>query len=102
MPAKPAWYSQLDAIIGQLEALPRPFVDRAHIESLLGVRRRRAQQIMAPCITHYVGTNGLADRDVLIRHLRQLARSDDAGYEQVRRRKVAEILEGLRNDRLDR
>jgi hypothetical protein len=102
MPAKPAWYSDLDAIIRELQALPRPFVDRATIESLLGVGRRRAQQIMGPCITHHVGANGLADRDLLITHLRGLARSDDVSYEQIRRRKVAGLLDGLRKDRLER
>ena len=34
--------------------------------SCLAVGRRRAQQIMAPCITGHIGANGLADRDSLI------------------------------------
>ena len=74
MPAKPLWYSKINDIIQQLQALPRPFVDRATLEFLLGVGRRRAQQILAPCITDRVGTNGLADREVLIAHLRRLGR----------------------------
>lgn len=102
MPAKPAWYPYIDGIIEGLEALPRPFVDRATVEALLGVGRRRAQQIMAPCITDHVGSNGLADREVLIRHLRGLARTEAAGYERVRRRKVAELIEGLRRERIER
>ncbi len=102
MPAKPAWYPHLDAIIDALLALPRPFVDRASVETLLGVGRRRAQQIMAPCITDHVGSNGLVDREALIRHLRGLARTEAVTYERDRRRKVAELIEGLRKDRLDR
>ena len=102
MPAKPAWYSHLDVIIGGLLSLPRPFVDRATVEVLLGVGRRRAQQIMAPCITSRIGASGLVDRDTLIDHLRRLARSEDAFYERTRRRKVAEVLDGLRKDRLER
>ena len=102
MPAKPTWYSCIDSIICDLQALPRPFVDRATVETLLGVGRRRAQQIMLPCITDRVGSNGLADREVLIAHLRGLARTEDAGYERTRRRKVAEVIEGLRKDRLER
>jgi hypothetical protein len=100
VPAKPSWYRDLEAIIQQLEALPRPFVDRATVEVLLGVGRRRAQQVIAPCITHHVGANGLVDRDAMIVHLRRLARTDDASYERIRRRKVAELLEDLRKDRL--
>jgi len=100
MPAKPVWYGKLDSVIEQLEALPRPFVDRATVEFLLGIGRRRAQQIMAPCITDRVGSNGLADRDRLIERLRRLANGEDGYYERQRRLKLATFLEGLRRERL--
>lgn len=99
MPAKPAWYGRLDEIVQELETLPRPFVDRATIEFLLGVGRRRAQQILAPCITDRVGRNGLADRQALIARLRQLAAGDDAYYEHQRRRKLGAILIALQKER---
>jgi hypothetical protein len=102
VPAKPSWYSKIDEVIRQLEALPRPFVDRATVEFLLGVGRRRAQQIMAPCITDRVGANGLADRHALIERLRRFAVADDGYYERQRRRKMAEILAQLQKDRLER
>ena len=72
MPAKPAWYSKLEAVICELESQPRPFVDRATLEFLLGVGRRRAQQIMQPCVIDRIGANGLADRDALIEQLRHV------------------------------
>ena len=102
MPAKPAWYSKIDEVIGELQALPRPFADRATLEFLLGVGRRRAQQIMAPCITEHIGANGLADRDALIAHLRRLAQGDDGYYERQRRHNVAVILAQLQKERLER
>jgi len=102
VPAKPSWYSRINEIIGELEALPRPFVDRATVEFLLGVGRRRAQQIMAPCITDRVGANGLADRLGLIAHLRRLAEGETGYYERQRRRKVATILGQLHKERLER
>ena len=102
MPAKPRWYSKINDILCELQSLPRPFVDRATVEFLLGVGRRRAQQILAPCITDRVGTNGLADRDALIAHLRRVAEGDDGYYERRRRRNVAEILAKLQKDRLER
>src|SRR5262245_16851346 len=95
MPAKPAWYGRLDSILEALEALPRPYVDRTTVEFLLGVGRRRAQQIMAPCITDHVGSNGLADRDRLMAHLRSLGDGSDVHYERQRRMKVASVLERL-------
>ena len=101
MPAKPAWFSNLDYIVEELRSHPRPFVDRSIVEFLLGVGRRRAQQIMAPCITDRVGTNGLADREALIDRLRRLAQGDDGFYEVARRRKVGQVLEQLRKTRLE-
>ena len=102
MPAKPAWYSKIEDVIRTLESLPRPFVDRATVEFLLGVGRRRAQQIMAPSITDRVGASGLADRDLLIARLRRLAQGDDGFYEVQRQRKVARILAQLHQERLER
>ena len=102
MPAQPLWYSRIDIIIQELEALPRPFVDRATVESLLGISRRRAQQILAPCVTERVGTNGLADRDALIAHLRRLAHSDTRHYELRRRQKVAIQLTKLEKELRER
>jgi hypothetical protein len=97
VPAKPRWLSRINDIIREIEALPRPFVDTATLEFLLGVGRRRAQQILTPCITTQVGSNGLADRDALIARLRRLAAGDDVHYERQRRRKVAEILGSLQS-----
>ena len=96
MPDKPTWYGRLDAIIQELEALPFPWVDRATLESLLGVGRRRAQQILKPCVTHQVGSNGLADRAALCTHLRAIAVREAAHYEQQRRRRLAGALAQLR------
>jgi hypothetical protein len=96
MPAKPAWFGKLDNIIAALEALPRPWVERATLEFLLGIGPRRAQQIMSACVTERVGTSSLADRKLLIDHLRSLAQGDPAYYERRRRRKLASAIEDLR------
>ena len=101
MPAKPAWFGKIENVIRELEALPRPFVDRSTIEFLLGVGRRRAQQIMAPAVTERVGSSGLADRDALIARLRRLAQGDDGYYEIERRRKIARVLDRLRQERIE-
>ena len=102
MPAKPVWYSKINDIIAELSQLPRPFVDRATVEFLLGVGRRRAQQIMAPCVTDRVGANGLADRDALILRLKSLGAGEEAYYERRRRQKVAEVLARLQRERAER
>ncbi len=94
--------SRINEITREIEALPRPFVDRATVEFVLGVGRRRAQQILAPCIVDRVGSNGLADRNAFISHLRRLAEGDAGYYERQRRRKVAAILADLQKERLAR
>ncbi len=90
------WYGRLDAVIAQLKALPYPLVDRATLEQLLGVGRRRAQQILQPCVTHTVGASSLADRDRLIEHLKRVATSDAAFFEQRRHQRVIREIAKLR------
>ncbi len=102
MPTKPVWYRKLPYIIGELRRLPRPYVDRATVEFLLGVGRRRAQQIMGPCVVDRVGASGLADRDALVARLEQIAAGEEAFYEVQRRQKVARLIEGLRRERVER
>jgi hypothetical protein len=96
VPDKPLWYGRLEQIVGELSELPWPWVDRETLESVLQVGRRRAQQILRPCVTRQVGANGVADRDELIAHLKRLAAGEEAHYECRRRQKLAQVLEGLR------
>ena len=102
MPAKPIWYRRLNLIIQQLKEHPRPYVDRATIELLLGIGRRRAQQIMAPYLTDRIGASGLADRNALIDHLERIAAGDDCAYEVQRRQKVANKIAELRKERIEK
>jgi hypothetical protein len=52
---------------------------------------------MAPCVVERrAGVNGLADRDTLIIRLERIAEGDEAAYEIERRRKVANLIENLR------
>jgi hypothetical protein len=96
MPDKPIWFGRLDQVVAELEALPHPWIDRAAVERLLGVGRRRAQQILQPCVTQQIGASGVADREKLIARLRNLAHGESAYYERQRRRQLAESLEKLR------
>jgi hypothetical protein len=102
VPAKPVWYNRIHEILGELRSLPRPFVDRTTVEFLLRVGRRRAQQIMAPCIVDRIGSNGLADREKFIAHLERLAQGEDGYYERARRSKFAEFFRQLHQERIRR
>ena len=101
MPAKPAWYGRLNEIVSELEALPCPWITRGTVEFLLRVGPRRAQQILAPCSVEQVGTSLVADRQLLIEHLRRLAQGDAGAYESRRQRKLATSIDGFRRAWLD-
>lgn len=95
MPDKPFWYYRLDEAIEQLEKSPHPFVDRAILEFVLGIGRRRAQQILQPLVRRTLGKNGLAAKDEVIAHLRHLAAGDKAYFEKQRRHRLHAILDEL-------
>src|SRR4051794_13264881 len=99
MPDKPTWSGRREEVARALRELPDPWVDRATLQHLLGVGARRAQQILAPCISRQVGANGLADREALIAHLERLAAGEAVHYEQQRRRRLAGHLEALNRER---
>jgi len=99
MPDKPTWCGSLDTISRDLRALPDHWIDRATIEQVLGIGRRRAQQILAPCVERQVGVNGMADRETVIAHLGRLATGDTAHYENQRRSRLAEHLGTLQSER---
>src|SRR4051812_29985679 len=100
MPAQPTWLSDFASIRRAVRGLPRPFVDRATVQALLGVGRRRAQQILAPCVSERVGANGLAEREAFLRRLEQVAAGEEARGEVERRQRVARTLAQLRRERI--
>jgi len=99
MPDKPTWCGKLDEIARDLRELSDPWVDRSRVQELLGVGARRAQQILAPCVSRQVGANGLAEREALIVHLRRLAGGETVHYERQRRNRLAAQLDFLAQER---
>src|SRR3978361_406442 len=93
MPDKPPWYSRLPSVLEELSAAPTPWIDAALLQIVLGVSRRRAQQILRPLVRHTLGRNGLAAKSELIEHLRALAAGTEGEFEQQRRRRFEELLE---------
>ena len=100
MPDKPTWYGHLDDAIAELSGLTWPWVDRETLQALLKVGRRRAQQILQPCVTRQIGSSGVAAREDLIAHLQRLASGDVAHYERRRRQRLAQAIEGFRQSTL--
>lgn len=89
VPDKPIWFNRLDEILARLSAPDYPsatstWCQRHHIEKLLGVGRRRAQQILGACATSRAGRSLLVERETLRAYLSALAAEGEAEYAQMR------------------
>jgi len=96
MPAQPAWFHRLDAILCELRGLEAEYLDRLAIERIFGVRERRARQLMVglPCIQ--VGNAVAISRAALIERLETTSAGDRFQWEIGRRTRVVDSLETLR------
>jgi hypothetical protein len=88
MPDKPLWLTCVPDAIRELETDSDAWVDRARLESLLRIGRRRAQQLLAPVASRRVGTSLLAHRDDLIPLLTRMAAGEQGYYDERRRKQL--------------
>jgi hypothetical protein len=95
MPAKPPWLLMIPAILEHLEAFDAPVVDRAGMERLFGLRRRRAIELMHGFGGYQAGRTFLIDRRQLIERLRSLAEGEDFLAESRRKERLAEKIDQL-------
>lgn len=96
MPAKAEWLLRVPEILAGLRALDVPVLDRAAIERLFRVRRRRAIQFMHAQGGYCAGNSFLVDRVRLIAQLEVL--QDGEGFHQESRRRIRleETVEPMR------
>jgi hypothetical protein len=93
MPAKPQWLLRVPEIIEALEAVETPVVDRASIEKMFGVSRRRAVQLLHRFGGYQTGKAFLVDRRDLIVQLKAIQDSESFSKERKRRERVLQELE---------
>ena len=86
----------IDNAIKQLAAVPSPEVDSALLAEVLGLKRRRAQQILKPLVGRSVGRSSLVPKDAVIRHLRSLVSGDVEEAEKQRRARLHAHLSDAR------
>lgn len=99
MPAKPAWLLHIPEIIAQLEVFEVPVLDRAIVESLFGLRRRQAIELLHHFGGYKSGQTFLVERQRLLGALRRLADGEDCQSEVRRRERLQETVDRLRRDR---
>jgi hypothetical protein len=88
MPDKPLWLDRLPEAIRQLETASDPWVDRPTLETLLGIGRRRAQQLLSALAQRRVGTSLVAGRADVVAHLKRISAGEEAHYDSRRRKQL--------------
>jgi hypothetical protein len=101
MPDKPLWLARLPATIEQLESSSDPWVDRTRLEQLLGVGRRRAQQLLSAVASRAVGSSRVALAADVIEYLQQIAAGEVAYYDAQRRKQLWDHLGQRRQEWLE-
>jgi hypothetical protein len=95
LPAKPRWLGRVADIKAQVSQLTTPVLDRRTIEHLFGVRRRRANELIASLVGFESSNVYLIDREALVAASRRTAESGAAVFEAARRQKIADQLISL-------
>jgi hypothetical protein len=93
MPAQPVWLLRLPAIRAELAGLSAPVLDRASIETVFGVGRRRAIELLHQFGGYLAGKTFLVDRASLLRQLEALEAGGDFRRERSRRRRLSDDLD---------
>src|SRR5215472_6165910 len=96
MPAKASWLLKIPEIVKLLEVFDVPVIDRAVIEHLFDLRRRRAIELLHRFGGYQAGRTFLIDRHRLIDQLRQLAEGEEFQAETQRKERLDEKVDRLR------
>src|ERR1022692_4934226 len=96
MPAKPEWLLRLPEIRAELEHLDVPIVDRASIERIFGLKRRRAIELLHQFGGYQAGRTFLLDRVRLLEALQSLESREDYTAEKRRRERLQDVVEASR------
>jgi hypothetical protein len=96
MPAKPEWLLRLPEIRAELERVAVPIVDRAGIERIFGLKRRRAIELMHEFGGYQTGRTFLLDRARLLEVLQSLELREDYSVEKRRRERLQDVVEASR------
>src|ERR1039458_5547529 len=96
MPAKPEWLLRLPEIRAELEHLDVPIVDRASIERIFGLKRRRAIELLHQFGGYQAGRTFLLDRVRLLEALQSLESRKDYSTEKRRRERLQDAVEASR------
>jgi hypothetical protein len=92
MPDKPLWLARLPEAIAQLKESSEPLVDRGRLETLLGIGRRRAQQLLSAVASRSIGSSRIAKVSDVVEYLERIAAGENAYYDARRRKHLWDQL----------
>ena len=99
MPDQPSWIEHVPKILDSLQAPGAPpFLDRPAIETLFGLRRRQAIQLLRRFGGYQVGKTFLVPREAVIGFLRDPRRKTAAELEKGRFERVSNALGAARTE----
>lgn len=102
MPHQPSWLDRVREIIDTLdepELASVPFLTRASIESLFGLKRRAAIELMKKIGRFQVGKEFVVDRGTLRHWLGRVEIGEKVWYEEIRRQRVEEFVDQIQWER---
>ena len=102
MPNKPSWLLRVNEILEDLggeEMAAHPFLTRAAVEKLFGLKRRQAIELMHSVAGYRIGKTLVVGRARLAAWLRRASLGEQVWWEQVRHTRVEEALEEVRQER---
>jgi hypothetical protein len=85
--------------LGGEEMAAHPFLTRAAVEKLFGLRRRQAIELMHSVEGYQIGKTLVVGRAKLTAWLRRASLGEQVWWEQVRYKRVEEALEEVRQER---
>ena len=98
MPDKPSWSDKIPSAMEQLTSIADEYIDRECVETLLDVKRRRAQNIMALVGVKALDGRSVVSRQDFILYLEAQGGSEYRKAEMERRKKFWKRLEEIRED----
>jgi hypothetical protein len=99
LPAQPQWLLRLPEIIQEISAIDAPVIDRAVLERVFRVRRRRAIDMIGAFGGYQVGRTFVVERQKLLAGLEQMQHSGEFTFERQRKENLAQELDRVRRSR---
>jgi len=98
VPANCEWLPRVAEIAAVLEKVPVPVIDRATVEELFSVRRRRAIELMRHWGGFRAGGTFLVERDHLLSLLRAVMGGDDYVRSCRKQERISAVVEKSRQE----